>query len=374
MDRIDVVNLFVRQRDYRRLLAIGPIGDDKWGRIQIGTKITISSDQTEDLFSVEPESFDLIIVNGMTSHGLCHLVNLALTRLAAGGSLMIFDCLSPGAAKALLMFRQSSYLDAFVGDFDGGVGLIRKIPNPTRLVLERLVEEITDDELVTNREAWLRPQPPFVFDMIAERLWGPPTIAMLVIGKSDEEIEGFKSGSPHAAEEARMVYVSNPGRKHGATAVIANPFIDNATEDVLAVVHADTTFAPGSIKAFAAAAVDNNCVTGIVGRIDPKRGFDGNMGYIWCGGPGGIVSTLDSCSVFFRRSWGLRFDGATFDDFHCVVEDICLQARKKGIRAMVPQIQASHVGTATESGWNDNFWRYRDKLFKKYPGEDIHTV
>ena len=375
MDRIDAVNLFVKNRNYRRLLAIGPIATDRWNRVEAATKFTTTSQGVNELLSIhETGSFDLVIVSGSNDHEIRSIVEIALGRLAPGGAVMIFDCLSNAAARAFTVFRQRPDLDAFVGDFDGGVGLIRKITNPLPMAIAKPMDQITDTDLDAHRQDWLRLQAPFVFDMIAERLWAPPTIAVLVIGKSDEEVESFKAGSPHAEQEARLVYVSNPGRRYGATAAIANPFIDSSTEDVLSVVHADTSFAPGSITAFAASAVDNNCVTGIVGRIDPSRAFEGNMGYIWCGGPGGIVSTLDSCSVFFRRTWDLRFDGATFDDFHCVVEDICLQARKKGIPALVPQIKASHVGTATEATWNDNFWKYRQKLLDKYPGEEIHTV
>ena len=219
----------------------------------------------------------------------------------------------------------------------------------------------------------MRPQPRFVFEVIAEQPWGIPTVAILVIGKSDEEIEGFKAASPHVEQEARMVYVSNPGRRYGATAVIANPFLDAATEDVVAIVHADTTFEPGAVGVFAAAAIDNNSLTGIVGRNKPMPGAP-TMGYTWCAGGGGYVSTLDSCSAFFRRTLGLRFDGSTFDDFHCVIEDLCLQARAMGVRALVPHAKASHVGTATEPTWNDRFWRYRQKLLDKYPREEIHTV
>jgi hypothetical protein len=271
------------------------------------------------------------------------------------------------------MMRERPDLDAIVGDFDYGVGLIRKVSNPLPITIGKTMDELTYADFVQNRALWMRPQPPFVFDMIAARPWGPLSIAVLVIGKSDEEIEDFKRKSPHVEQEARMVYVSNPGRKFGGTAAIANPFLDAATEDVVAIVHADTTFAPKALGVFAKAAVDRNCLTGIVGRtaLTPGEPFSG---YVWCTDKGGSVSTLDSSSVFFQRSLGLRFDGQVFNDFHCVVEDLCLQARAKGVQSYVPRADASHLGTATEPTWNDNFWRYRQKLLDKYPGAEIFTI
>jgi len=200
-----------------------------------------------------------------------------------------------------------------------------------------------------------------------------PSIALLVIGKSDEEIQWFKDQSPHVEREARMVYIANPKMRFGGMAAIANPFFDAATEDVVGVVHADTIFALGALQIFASTAVDHNCVSGIVGRCapDPNERFSG---YVWCHVGGGPVSTLDSCSIFFQRSQNLRFDGETFDSFHCVVEDICLQAQLRGISAKVPAAQAGHASAASNPQWAAQFWEYRAKLTAKYPGVVFHTV
>jgi hypothetical protein len=400
MDHIQLINLFIRKRGYKRYLEIGCFADTCFNQIQADVKVGVdpasggtvrmTSDEYFAQAIAEGTKFDLIFIDGLHHHDQVYrdIIN-ALECLAPGGCIMMHDCLPPDRNhetaengevqfcgtcwRAFAMIRERTDLDAITGDFDYGVGLIRRVPNPLPIKIGKTMDELTYADFTANREAWMRPLDPMVFDIIADRPWGPPSLALMVIGKSDEEIEAFKAGSPHVEQEARVVYVSNPGRRHGATAAIANPFIEAATEDVVAIVHADTAFAPGALGVFSAAAVDHNCLTGIVGRVEYVDG-DPGMGYTWCTGAGGVVSTLDSCSVFMRRSLGLRFDGATFDDFHCVVEDLCLQARALGVRAYVPPAAASHVGTATEATWNDSFWRYRQKLLDKYPGQVIHTV
>jgi len=210
-----------------------------------------------------------------------------------------------------------------------------------------------------------------------------PTVAVLVIGKSDEEVSDFMAKSPHVTDEARIVLVSNPGMVHGGFAQIANKFIDESTEDIVGMVHADTTFAPGSITAFAAVAA-RGCVTGMTGRSRDGR-------YRWSrvlpeeeptgggihGYSGGVVSTLDAGSVFMPRRDDLRFDGELFDGFHCVVEDLCLHAQYRlGMGVVVPiGIMATHVGASTgRPGWIDDWFRYQAKLFEKWRGYEVHTV
>ncbi len=390
MDRFDVANLLIASRGYQMYLQLDRLANTGFDRVKARNKegsaqydgATFRERISDHLRrrGLSQSPFDIVMIDGRNDHeDLVGYIDRSLRLLRPGGCLLLTDCLPSslqqdcGAWRAFLQFRLLPDVDAFVIDTDGGVGLIRQIENALPDLQEvKSMDLLTYDDFVSNREAWMRPQAPFVLEMVAERPWGrEPTVAILVIGKSEDEIESFRAASPHVEGEARMVYVANPSRRHGATAAIANPFLDEATEDVVAVVHADTTFAPGAIAVFAKAAIEQRSVTGIVGRIKPVKD---NLGYLWCNAGGGFVNTLDSCSLFMLRSWGLRFDGKTFDDFHCVVEDICLQARLRGIRALVPHVEASHAGTATEPTWNDNFWRYRQRLLDKYRGHEIHTV
>ncbi len=401
--RMDLINLLIRKRGYRRYLEIGCFADQCFREIAVEHKVGVDPcsggtvRMTSDAYFAEAiergERFDIVFIDGLHHHDQVYrdVIN-ALEVLTPGGAILMHDCLPPDryhetAAdgniqfcgtcwRAFVMFRQRPDLDAITANFDYGVGLIRKVPNPLPITIGKTMDQLTYDDFLANRQAWMRPQDPMVFQIIAGRPWGssvPPSIAVLVIGKSDEEIAWFKEQSPHVEEEARFVYVSNPGRRHGATAAIANPFIDSATEDVVAVIHADTTFAPGSLKKFASMASEGPYLVGIVGRREQTPG-EPFSGYVWCNDGGGEVSTLDSSSVFFRRDLGLRFDGVTFPDFHCVVEDLCLQARAKGVRSVVGDAKASHLGSATEPTWNAEFYKYRDRLLQKYPGQQIFTV
>lgn len=400
MDRIQLINLFITKRGYKRYLEIGCFEDHCFRQINAEVKVGVDPVSggtvraTSDEFfkgAIErQEKFDIIFIDGLHHHDQVYRdVENSLACLADGGAILMHDCLPPDrnhetAAsgeiqlcgtvwRAFVKFRERPDLDAIVADCDYGVGLIRKVPNPLPLAPTKPMDALTYDDFVAHRAEWMRPVHPTVFAIVADRPWHPLQIAVLVIGKNDEDIATFKAKNPHVENEARMVYVSNPGRKLGGTAAIANPFLDAATEDVVGVVHADTVFGEGSLRVFARAAVDHNAVVGIVGRKqpDPDQPFSG---YVWCSEGGGYVSTLDSCSLFFRRSLGFRYDGATFDDFHCVSEDICLQAASRGIPSFVPSANASHLGGGGNADWDQQFWAYRAKLVQKYPGITFHTI
>lgn len=408
MDRIQAINLFIERRGYKRYLEIGCFADTCFNQIRAESKVGVDPAsggtvrKTSDAFFADAiaagERFDIVFIDGLHHHDQVYRdVENSLTCLSDGGAILMHDCLPPDRYhetdpvtngitfcgtvwRAFVQFRKRLDLDAIVGDFDYGVGLIRKVRNPVPLALEKTMDNLCYADFSANREAWMRPVGSEVFQMLADRPWRsavplPLSIAVIVIGKSDDEIRRFREQSPAVEVEARAMFVSNPGMRYGGTAAIANPLLEAATEDVVGIVHADTTFAPGALQVFAREAVDRNSVTGIVGRAAPDPS-DRFSGYVWCHTGGGPVSTLDSCAIFFRRALGFRFDGATFDSFHCVVEDICLQAQLKQIQAFVPAAQAGHVGAggSGEGAWNDQFWTYRAKLVAKYPGIVFHTI
>jgi hypothetical protein len=150
----------------------------------------------------------------------------------------------------------------------------------------------------------------------------------------------------------------------GNQSVIA---VDRMHRTVIGLCHADVSFGPGALQLFTSAAMDGN-VVGIVG-VDLQRT------YRWSKDNPGPVSTLDSCSVFFRRDLGLRFDEQTFDGFHCHVEDLCLQAQARGIPILVPPAQAWHVGQSTNNpAWQADYAKYRARLAMKWRGVRFETT
>jgi hypothetical protein len=56
-----------------------------------------------------------------------------------------------------VLFRQDPQLDCIVGDFDGGIGLIRQRENPQPLAVGKPYQELDWQNLVQHRETYLRP-------------------------------------------------------------------------------------------------------------------------------------------------------------------------------------------------------------------------
>lgn len=195
-------------------------------------------------------------------------------------------------------------------------------------------------------------------------------VAVLVLGRDEQELAQFRERNPGIQNEVTLVFIANPRKLLGGYAAVANRFLADRSEDVLGIVHSDTTFASGALARIALAALDHGGqVTGMVGRS-----IDGR--FRWSRDGDSEVSTLDCCSVFLPRSLDLRFDGEIFDDFHCVVEDICLLAASRGVRIFVPRAIANHLGHGSyvDPMWMPNHARYRAALRKKWAGRRFITT
>jgi hypothetical protein len=212
------------------------------------------------------------------------------------------------------------------------------------------------------------------------------TVLVLVVAATVEEQKGFFA--QHACRPDVICIWNRSGRGLAST---GNAMLVDAMEiedirspppTIFGLCHADVILRPGALDAFYDCAADGN-VCGIVGRDLGGR-------YRWCGehedgkrglalGNPGPVSTLDSCSVFFRTNLGLRFDEKTFDGFHCHVEDLCLQAQAKGIPVVVPAANASHPLVTRHTGedrkrWEADYRKYRQRLAEKWAGVRFETT
>ena len=152
---------------------------------------------------------------------------------------------------------------------------------------------------------------------------------------------------------------------------IGNKFLNGHSDyEVFGLCHGDAVFSAQALTIFRDTAAAG-FVCGIVGRD-----LSGN--YIWSSNVirGTVpVSTLDCCSVFFRRDAGLRFDEQTFDGFHCYVEDVCLQAAAKGISVVVPPAKASHLEESSrDQEWLAQYKVYRKRLADKWAGVEFQTT
>jgi hypothetical protein len=188
-------------------------------------------------------------------------------------------------------------------------------------------------------------------------------LTLVVVAKDQADLRAFDLTHVNGVH---LVLLSNEARE--PLSAIGNRYLDRSSAPVFGLVHADCWFGPESLAAFTAAALSGH-VAGIVGVSLP------NMRYQWCHENPSWVSTLDSCSVFFRRDLGVRFDEQTFDGLHCHVEDICLQARARGLLVSVPPADARHrSATANGQAWLDDYCRYRQRLAEKWRGVAFATT
>ena len=180
-------------------------------------------------------------------------------------------------------------------------------------------------------------------------------LTLVIIGKDWEALREFSLQHVNADE---CILVSN--EVGTPLSAIGNYYLEHANNPVLGILHADSSLGPGACDAFVAAA-NQQAIVGIVGRDVTRR-------YIWCNQGGGPVETLDCCSIFLRRDLELAFDETNFDGLHCYIEDMCMQARARGLPVFVPVAEASHRGNVEVNGdrWLADYSRYRGRLERKW--------
>lgn len=172
-----VINALIQARGYRRYLEIGCQYDVCFAAIQALDKVGVdpvsggTERMTSDLFfATDPEPFDIVLIDGDHHHGQVRrdLAN-ALRWLRPGGVVVMHDVLPTDERfeslelcgtvwRAFATARQFLDLEAVTGDFDLGVGIIRKHPNSAPISLGgRSMDALTWDDFVANRTAWMRP-------------------------------------------------------------------------------------------------------------------------------------------------------------------------------------------------------------------------
>lgn len=200
MNRIDVVRMLIEKRKYSRYLeigcqtdvcfqsakkALGPHGDAAIGVDPVagGTHRT-----TSDIFFTQARAhnmrFDLIFIDGDHRHPQVQKdVDNALSMLEPHGCLVMHDCLPPNASyegsdlcgtawRVYAKLRTRTDLDAVVGDFDHGVGVIRFGNNPQPVVITKSLDQLTYDDFVANRTQWMRPVTAEYIEALASMSWG----------------------------------------------------------------------------------------------------------------------------------------------------------------------------------------------------------
>jgi hypothetical protein len=196
------------------------------------------------------------------------------------------------------------------------------------------------------------------------------TTEVLVVAANEADLDKFRARH----DDPRFTLMVNQPTK--SLAKIGNELIALSKADVVGLIHADCVLGPGAIDQFTMAA-SAGALCGIVGRdLQGRYRWSGRhpdelVPGGWAPGSPGLVSTLDCCSVFMPRNLTIRFDEATFNGFHCHVEDLCLQARQRGIMVIVPAAQAEHpvhpdLAHDGYASWILQYQFYRQKLSNKW--------
>jgi hypothetical protein len=203
------------------------------------------------------------------------------------------------------------------------------------------------------------------------------TLSLLVMARNSAGIKEFldlNAGSLDQIDELRLVITTDA--RFGGQSLLSNRFKASALGQVCGIVHADTTFPVGSLPVFMKTALEGK-VVGIVGAREGPPDMTPQEKNVWSNSVSQEtpVSTIDCCSIFFRRDIPLSFDEMRFPSWHCVNEDFCLQAHAAGIPVVIPSANASHAGQSTfQPAWQSEYWAYRQFLAGKWPNAVFNTT
>lgn len=198
-------------------------------------------------------------------------------------------------------------------------------------------------------------------------------LSLLVTAKDHRGLREFAASNMAILCEAdELVFMVTGGR---GQANIANQFAARAFYDVVGLVHSDCLFGEKDLVTLSEAARKKK-VSGVVGAKLLEGNEDWPAKFIWGNAISEEtkVSTLDGCSVFFRKDIPIHFD-ETFTSFHLVVEDFCISAQRLGIPVVVPVTNAKHVGQSTHKPeWQREYARWKEVLTRKWARVRFETT
>lgn len=175
--RVDVVKFCIENLGFSSYLEIGCKDNFTFNQVDVKRKVGVDPDQggtvrdySDSFFSKNTEKFDIIFIDGdhRCRQALRDISN-SLDIISDNGIVVAHDC-NPwrkedestenircgDAWKAFVHFRQFDNLDCVVGDFDFGVGLLRKRQNRNPVTLgDRVFSDLSWEDLVKNRDAWM---------------------------------------------------------------------------------------------------------------------------------------------------------------------------------------------------------------------------
>lgn len=176
MNRVEIVKAALASRGNRSYLEIGCAGDDCFRNVQATRKVGVDPvsggthrTTSDEFFRSTRERFDVIFIDGCHHHDQVERdVRASLACLNDHGLIVMHDCRPPDAHhedqgacgtawRAFMHFRSDLSLEAYVGNFDYGVGMIRVQRNSLPISLPRHFSELSYGELLANEATWQRP-------------------------------------------------------------------------------------------------------------------------------------------------------------------------------------------------------------------------
>ena len=160
-DRKKIIQDTINRKKYKSYLEIGCYNDDLFNYINCQKKVGVDPysvgtirKTSDDFFSENDESFDLIFIDGLHRYYQVKkdILN-SLKVLNSGGVIMLHDCLpnnfyeqavprcqdiwNGDVWKAIVEVRTYEYLDTYTCYADYGIGIILKRKNRSRLIIDK---------------------------------------------------------------------------------------------------------------------------------------------------------------------------------------------------------------------------------------------
>lgn len=177
----DLFNWLIAEFGYSSYLEIGCKGNTTFDRVQAPTKVGVDPQRggtlrmtSDQYFAAHDQKFDLVFVDGLHEREqVLRDIDNALVRLNLGGTIVMHDCDPPSEERqrvpqgnqrgwcgdvwrAYIEVRTRPDLDCACSKFDMGMGVIRVRPNTNQLIVEKPFDTLTWNDLVENRDNWLR--------------------------------------------------------------------------------------------------------------------------------------------------------------------------------------------------------------------------
>lgn len=173
--RMQLLNFIIATHGFKRYLEIGTFRDTCFSAIEVEHKIGVDPESggthrmtSDEFFAQNTEKFELIFIDGLHHHDQVFKdIENALKCIEPNGFIVMHDCFPyrekdesqfrcGTAWRAFAHYRQDSNLDAIVGNFDWGVGIIRLRTNPSPIILPRTFGELAYIEMIENKDTWMR--------------------------------------------------------------------------------------------------------------------------------------------------------------------------------------------------------------------------